>query len=270
MAIAPVLKYPGSKWNIAKWIISFMPEHEVYLEPFFGSGAVFFNKRSAKLEVINDINQDVVSLFKVMRERPEELATAVNLTPHSREEHVRCFADSADELEQARRFLVRCWQTHGGGPVRSKSWKDDLTGNQGLAGTWDRLPRRIIDTAKRLKAAVFECLPAAELIPRYNNPNTLIYADPPYLLDTRSGKFYSDEMNNNGHLELLSIINKHTGPVLLSGYQNDLYDNYLSDWMKQKIITPTEKGLKREEVLWLNPIAVGRLRMPLFEASESR
>lgn len=74
MKPAPILKYPGAKWSIADWILEFIPEHDVYLEPFFGSGAVFFNKRPVRIETINDIDGDVVNLFRVIRTRAEELA----------------------------------------------------------------------------------------------------------------------------------------------------------------------------------------------------
>lgn len=99
----PMLKYPGSKWRISDWIISFFPKHEVYLEPFFGSGAVFFNKEPSYLETINDLNSDIVNLFEVCRKYPEQLATAINLTPFSREEFARCYEYSDNVVEQARR-----------------------------------------------------------------------------------------------------------------------------------------------------------------------
>ena len=81
-----LLKYPGSKWRVADWIISHFPEHKVYCEPFFGSGAVFFNKSSVYIETINDIDGDVVNLFRVCRERPEELARLIEMTPFARDE----------------------------------------------------------------------------------------------------------------------------------------------------------------------------------------
>lgn len=71
-----VFRYPGSKWSIAEWIISHFPEgyeKMVYLEPFLGSGAVFFNKQPGAVETINDLDDDVVNLFQILRERPEDL-----------------------------------------------------------------------------------------------------------------------------------------------------------------------------------------------------
>ena len=85
-----ILKYPGGKWRIAEWIISYFPEHKVYLEPFFGSGACFFNKQPSYIETINDMNGDIVNLFRVCRDYPEELAEKINLTPFSRDEFIIC------------------------------------------------------------------------------------------------------------------------------------------------------------------------------------
>lgn len=79
------MKYPGSKWRLAPWIISHFPEHHSYLEPYFGSGAVHFNKERSNIENINDSDGNVVDLFRCMRERPDQLARAIYLTPYSRQ-----------------------------------------------------------------------------------------------------------------------------------------------------------------------------------------
>ena len=109
------MKYPGSKWTLAEWIVGNMPEHKFYLEPFFGSGAVFFNKAPSEYETINDIDGLVVNFFKACRDYPDDLARAVNLTPFSREEFFTIQESAAGEeiqltgdcIEDARRFLVR-------------------------------------------------------------------------------------------------------------------------------------------------------------------
>ncbi|WP_371811496.1 DNA adenine methylase [Sporosarcina sp. Te-1] len=88
-----------------------MPEHKTYLEPFFGSGAVFFNKEPVKVEIINDIDGDVVNLFRVIRDKPMELARGLQWTPYSREEYMDSHLKVKDDIERARRFLVRCWQS---------------------------------------------------------------------------------------------------------------------------------------------------------------
>lgn len=98
-----VLNYVGSKWNLARWIVNQMPEHEVYLEPFFGSGAVLFNKPPARIETINDLDGNIVSLFKVIRDQPEQLALQIQLTPYSRQEYIESFAALNGELNDFRK-----------------------------------------------------------------------------------------------------------------------------------------------------------------------
>lgn len=85
--VRTVLKYPGSKWNIASQIVSMMPKHHSYVEPYFGSGAVLFNKASSNIETINDLDNDVVNLFRCIKEDSERLARLVMTTPFSREKY---------------------------------------------------------------------------------------------------------------------------------------------------------------------------------------
>lgn len=111
-----IFRYPGSKWSIAQWIISHFPEgyeKMVYLEPFAGSGAVFFNKKPGAVETINDLDSDIVNLFRILREKPEELKRVLELTPYSREEYDLSFQPCDDPLEKARRYMVKTTQAIG-------------------------------------------------------------------------------------------------------------------------------------------------------------
>lgn len=108
-----VLKYPGAKARLTKWICNFIPEHKVYLEPFGGSLAVLFNKKRCHIETVNDLNGEVIHFFKVLRERPEALSHAIENTPYSREEYKKAYELTEDDIERARRFCVRCWMGYG-------------------------------------------------------------------------------------------------------------------------------------------------------------
>lgn len=108
--MAAILKYPGSKWRMASWVIDHFPNNYqsmTYLEPFFGSGSIFFNKERSRIETINDIDSNVFNLFTVVRDHPQELADAIKKTPWSREEYLQSYNDAEDCVEKARRFLVR-------------------------------------------------------------------------------------------------------------------------------------------------------------------
>ena len=256
-----VLKYPGSKWRIADWIISHFPsgyERMTYLEPFFGSGAVFFKKNRSVVETINDLDGNVINLFKQIRDNPEMLARSIEFTPWSREEYSISYIKTDDELENARRFLVRMWQAFGAKSSDITGWRSNIKGINGNVAQWAyTLPNNITEISSRLKhtnnrIVQIENQPAIKLIERYARKNVLIYADPPYVLSTRSKRIYACEMKDSDHIELLNLLKKHPGPVIVSGYMNDIYTELLKDWKTQKRVANCEGGLKREEVIWMN------------------
>lgn len=251
-----ILRYPGSKWRIAKWIISHFPKHKSYLEPFFGSGAVLFNKLAGDIETINDLNGDIVNLFRVIRQNPEALARAVYFTPHSREEYERAWNDSPEkDVEKARIFIIKSLQSHGFRSCQKSGWKSDIAGRERAYATrhWNELPDIIQEAAERLKQVQIEQMDAIELIKRFNHPEVLIYADPPYLLSTRTGKQYDFEMiSEQEHCRLLEALMDHKGYVVLSGYDSPLYNEYLKGWSKAEIQSNAEKGLYRVETIWMN------------------
>ncbi|MBD1223269.1 DNA adenine methylase [Virgibacillus halodenitrificans] len=255
--IPRILHYPGSKWSMANWIINHMPEHKTYLEPFFGSGAVFFNKTKSSIETINDLDSSVVNLFKVIRDDPETLAQAINFTPLSREEYYLSYEfEQGDEVEQARRFLVRCWQAIGAKTSDRTGWRSLIASNgPDTAKEWGKLPAKILKVAERLKEAQIENQPAEKLIERYKREDVLIYADPPYILETRTKRHYKHEMTVEEHAYLLKQLDDHPGPVILSGYEHELYNELLTKWHKESMNVLAEAGAKRQEMLWINPIA---------------
>lgn len=258
--VRTVLKYPGSKWRIADWIISLMPPHKSYLEPFFGSGAVFFKKPPSRIETINDLDGEIVNLFRTIREQPEMLERAVALTPYSRAEYEQAWArhiagDVTDGVELARLTLVRYWQTNGSHTSYKSGWKNDVAGREYAYAVryWNRLPEWIAGTVARLKDAQIEQGPAVDVIRRFQKPEVLIYADPPYLLSTRTGRQYRVEMaGDDEHVELLNALKAHPGPVILSGYENELYDQYLRGWTKLQRETRVASGARRTETVWMN------------------
>jgi DNA adenine methylase len=260
MAIKRILHYPGSKWNIADWIIEHMPEHETYIEPFFGSGAVLFSKPRSSLETINDLDGEIVNLFRIIREKPNELAEAIRLTPHSREEYYLSYESTEDELERARRLVVRLWQGRGGKTSHRTGWRSMIEMNGPLPGKeWLRFPEKIASVAERLKGVQIENQPALQLLERYNRENVLIYADPPYILSTRTTSSYKHEMTEDEHVELLEALKNHSGPCLLSGYAHPIYDEQLKHWHRETKRVTAEAGANREEVLWINPSAAENL-----------
>lgn len=248
-----LLKYPGSKWKIAEWIISFFPQHKVYCEPFFGSGACFFKKKPSYIETINDLDGNIVNLFKVCRDYPEELARAIQLTPFSREEFQNCYQITNDPIENARRCIVRYHQSFGTSNSSKNSWKNVQTyGGPRCATMWNHLPEVVQDVCKRLKDAQIENTDALTLVKRYNSEDTLIYCDPPYIQNLRKRNIYKVEMSDEKHFELLQILKSSNSNIILSGYDNSMYNKELAEWNTAEKETIAQMGLHRIEKIWFN------------------
>lgn len=250
-----LLNYPGAKWGMAKEIVALMPPHRSYLEPFFGSGAVLFNKPPSAIETVNDIDGDIVNFFKVLREQPNELAAAIALTPYARD----AFNDAhenrgSSDFDRAYRFAIRSKMGHGFKTYQKTGFKIDVFARERAycVSCWNRLPGDLMEAVNRLKSVQIENQPALDLIRKFNHDNVLIYADPPYLLETRSGKQYRHEMNEQDHLELLEALLQHKGPVILNGYPSEMYDRELKDWSRITRKSYNQNADQRTEVLWCN------------------
>lgn len=252
-----IMNYPGAKWALADWIIDRFPPHHSYLEPFFGSGAVLFNKPRSHIETVNDLDGQVVNLFRWIRDDPQRLAEAVYWTPYARETYQAAFVeqDRADSLRRAVDFYTRLMMGHGYRTTGERvGWKRDVAGRERAyaAEYWRAAPEVIKQAAERLRGVQIERRPAVELILASNQPNVLIYADPPYLLSTRHGKQYRHEMTDADHQELLDALKAHRGPVLLSGYDSELYREALKGWQREERTALAQDSTRRREVLWMN------------------
>ena len=265
-AMRPALRYYGGKWRTAPWILSHFPPHKCYVEPFGGAASVLIQKERSRIEVYNDLNSDVVSYFRVLREQPEALSRAIHLTPYAREEYDLATSgeDVADPIERARRFLVWSWQSQYF-KMRSKSgWRainNDLR-SQSPAADWANM-NHLNAVAERFRKVQIEHGPALEVIERYDSPETLFYVDPPYVLDTRVDRAaYIHEMTDSDHAKLASALHAAKGSVVLSGYRSDLYEVLYNDWWSasttSRINSPSGAKLATETI-WTNAEAQRRL-----------
>lgn len=268
MTVAPVLRWPGAKWRIAEWVVSHFPHHDAYVEPFFGSGAAFFTKDPSRVEVINDLDGNVVLLFRVLRERGAELAALLALTPWAEDEYRHSWEAlhagglGVDELERARRLITVTWQQMGRKPVTQRSsWRFRELAGQSPITAWHTLPDRVRYATERLANAQISSMPAIKLIEQTQGPDVLVYADPPYLREIRSGaRMYEHEMRGRDqHDELLDTLRAHLGPVVLSAYANEYYTEQLPGWHSVSTAARTQTNAQRAETLWINPVAWRRL-----------
>lgn len=249
------LKYHGGKARLARKIISMMPDHNCYVEPFGGGAAVLLNKHRARLEVYNDLDGDVVAMFRVLRDRPDDLLRAVALTPFARAEHEMSYEHCDDEVERARRLLVRSHFGFGSSGIHRRTGFRAAGMRAGSLPVhfWEGFPAIVADTAKRMRSVVIECRPAVDVMKAHDAPGVVHYVDPPYLPETRGpGRDYRHEMSPEDHEALLDCLIGLKGNVVLSGYASGMYDTILRDWRRVEFRAMADRAMERVEVVWRN------------------
>lgn len=255
-----VLKYPGSKWNIVLKLKKLIPKHHSYIEPYFGSGALFFTKEPSNIETINDLDSDVTNLFSCIQEDSGRLAGMLLTTPYSREVYDRQYEPDAphkksrDNFIRAADFLVRCWQGYTPRTNDRAGWKNDIAGREKMYALWEwyNLPEWVVEIAERLRRVQIENRPALELIRQFNRAGVFMYIDPPYLFSVRDRKQYKHEMAEADHETLLCTLIKSNADIMISGYESDLYNDYLAGWNKEYFKSCSNGGRQRKEVVWMN------------------
>lgn len=277
---SPPIIYAGGKTILAARIAATFPAHRHYVEPFCGSLAVLLAKPPAAHETVNDKDRALQTFWRVLRERPEDLARVCMLTPHSLAEfHDAEDVDAAgvDDLERARLVWVRLTQGRAG-RLKNTGWRHYVhpAGNCSMPDYLTGYVARMAAVAERLHHVSLECRPALDVIAWYGrSPGVLLYVDPPYLGSTRASNAYRHEMPTEAeHRELAAALHAVEAAVVLSGYPSALYDEELyGGWWRAEFPGGTgqnaESWANRTEVLWANrPLTLPALQDHLFAAED--
>ncbi|RMH85192.1 DNA adenine methylase [Pseudomonas sp. AOB-7] len=270
--IAPVIRYHGGKFRLAPWVIEHFPPHQVYIEPFGGAAGVLMQKPRSHGEVYNDLDGDIVNLFRVLQAAPqrEALAELLVLTPYARDEFELAWIYTDEPVERARRTVIRAQMGFGsaGASKGTTGFRIDCYRQYGTAQQlWARYPEQLSAIGKRLAGVLIENRPAIDIMQAHDSPQALHYVDPPYMHDTRvrgaqKGRYYRHELDDDQHAELLATLNQLQGMVVLSGYPSGLYMERLEGWTMnttQARIAAGRGGDTRTECLWINPACMAAL-----------
>lgn len=264
--------YYGSKGGLAPLIATMLPPHRVYVEPFAGSAAVLYAKPPATVEVLNDLDGNVVAFFRVLRERPRELARVCRFTPYSRREYRAAALDEPglDDLERARRFFIRTSQSYNAAGAVSNnrtSWSSGGRRGSSQASTWRDRVDQLEAFSERIRNVMLEDRDYRSVLGIYDSAETVVYADPPYLGETRTSldarrkkaRDYAHDMaSETEHRDLAAQLQASLGTVFLSGYRSPLYDELYGGWdrveFSVKRSTANRRGLSSPgvEVVWSN------------------
>lgn len=269
---APVIRYHGGKFRLATWVLDHFPPHKCYVEPFGGAAGVLIQKPRAYAEVYNDLDGDIVNLFRVLQGEAssQRLIELLNLTPYARAEFELAWQAADEPVERARRLIIRAQMGFGsaGASKGITGFRIDTARAYGTAQhLWKRYPEHLTAICQRLTGVLIENRPAVEVLQAHDAIETLHYVDPPYMHDTRvngaaKGRYYRHELSDEQHAELLDTLKTLRGFVVLSGYPSELYRAELKDWTMNTTsarISAGRGGSTRQECLWINPACMDAL-----------
>lgn len=222
------ISYYGGKQSMVNDILPLIPEHKIYVEPFFGGGAIYWAKEPSHTEVINDVNMNVVNFYEVLKNAYFDLKKRIEATLHSRETYKKAM------------IIYDCPWLFADDPV-IRAWAFFVVTNQGFSckiGTWgydrdkraktiqNNIDRFQEELADRIKYTQIENNKANKVILSRDTPETFVYADPPYI-DSDQGHYggYTEE-----HFKLdLDALTSMKGKFLLSSYPSEILDRYVEE-----------------------------------------
>lgn len=253
--------YYGGKLYALNVLLPLIPEHTTYVEVFGGSAALLLNKKPAINEVYNDIDKEIVTFFRVLRDpdKGKELIRRLKLTPYAREEfRMAIEMEPKDDIEAAWAAFVKLYMSFKkttkstiGSFAYAKGQKKDAFR---FANKVDTLP--LIQA--RLRNVTIECLDFRDIIPRYDTNNTFFFVDPPYLKSTCDPKAYKQIMTEDEHKQLVELLLKVKGKVMLTIFWHDIYQPLINaGWtrlQKTRIICSgkVSQRKRKQETILLN------------------
>lgn len=260
----PVLRWFGGKWRIAPKIIDLLPPHATYVEPYGGAASVLLRKSRADHEIYNDLDVEVVNLFRVLQDpaRTERLRGLLSVTPFARAEFEKAYIPARDPVERARKLLIRSFMGVGSDSAtrlgrsgfRRAVYSEWRAGSPAKA--WGGLAGILASVVERFRGVVIENRPALDVMSFFDGADTLHYVDPPYLSSERTEpgrKNYRHELSDADHLDLLSFLQTLRGMVVLSGYPSSVYDRTLGPgWRRVQLAARADRAAIRTEVVWVN------------------
>lgn len=279
-----LIRYYGGKWRLARWIIAHFPDHRVYVEPYGGGASVLLRKPRSYAEVYNELDGEIVNLFRVLRDEASaaRFIESLRLTPFARAEFEHAYEPTEDAVERARRLIVRCFMGFGSN-AHNRNRKTGFRSNSNRSGTtpahdWMNYPAALPAFVERVRGIVIENRDALDCMRQHDGAGTLHYVDPPYVHSTRSAKNkydldyggYFREMSDTDHEALLAFLRTLEGYVVLSGYPHPLYVRALPDWRVIETQAFADGARPRTEAIWLNPRCAQALEdrpkeLPLLE-----
>jgi len=246
----------GGKSKLAQLIISFMPPHQCYVEPFGGAAHVLTQKSPVLSEIYNDIDDDVVNFLLVLRDDPEKLAKALSSLPYSRSlyETWKWSEKPKNKFDRAVRWFYLNRAGDACGNNHKSGWRHGKSVNP--ARDYYSVIETLDEFANRFKNVMIECRDFRKIIQTYDSEDTLFYIDPPYRGNENR---YKGGFTDQDHIDLANLLETIKGKALVSYYQDELIDQLYRGWRRIEIdsynfsqVIKEQERPKRTEILFLN------------------
>lgn len=262
---SPAFSWVGGKSKLMPQLEKLMPNHTTYVSVFGGAASDILRKHYSAQEIYNDLDQDVVNVFRVFKNAPklQQLIDNLVFSLYSRVEYGESInvlqSDCKNSLKRAWAFLnisicgVAC-----------------ITPNKAVPGNFavnfsavkskrrTQVTKMLQDIAIRFRPVIVENRPWQQIINKYDKQGTFFYLDPPYVPSARVSKdIYRHEMTDDDHIALATRLQKLKAFAMLSGYDNPIYRKLLKGWRKKTFktwcsVSPQKKKPERKECVWMN------------------
>lgn len=271
-----LVQYPGHKFMLAETIEPLLGKHKIFCEPYAGFAAVLFHKSRSQVEVINEMNPMITDVFRTIRieRKAREVRRLLDFTPYSREEYFRIRdltwkeLQNFDDVERARIVIAKSWMGWNGFSLLRRNIGFSESKVKCIVPSYLRACRMVVEIGRRLRGVIVEQGKALDCIRRYDAPETVFYVDPPYPHGTRdeNSLLYHDEMTDDDHEELIALLKKIEGGVIVSTVENDVYSVGLGAWHREQVSISHRSnagGKSVTELLYMNSKMT--MQMSLFE-----
>lgn len=249
--------YYGGKQRLAQRIISLIPKHTTYIEPFFGGGAIYFGKEPSSVEIINDTNHELINFYRVLKQDCIYLMKELNISLHSRllHKHANAIMENPELFSPIKRaWAVFISATQGFASMLGSSWGYDVKVNTMSKKVKNKIASLTEDYTIRLQNTQIECTDAIRIINSRNHEDSFIYCDPPYF---NSDCGHYDGYSKQDFENLLIALRDSKGKFLLSSYPSPILSEYTkaNGWHTIEIemnVAVSKKGKRKVEVLTSN------------------
>lgn len=258
--LKPPLTYYGGKQKLTSKILPLIPEHNLYCEPFFGGGAIFFAKEPSNVEVINDLDGNIINFYKVLKKDFRKLNREIQATLYSRQDHqgakvVLGYPELFTDVKRA--WALWALIHEGYASMMDGTWGYEKKSDTAVKRFRNKKLNFIKEYSERLEKVQIEYRDALQVIESRDTTESFFYCDPPYF---NSCQKYSIHYTEENYIQLLDLLSKIKGKFLLSSYPSEILTKYIkkNKWWSMEIEMPVSvvarygQGKKKTEALIAN------------------